>query len=204
VHRTVVIGVVAGGLAAVATTSGVAATPASSRACAHLITDPRGNARMWFLPTKPYNPDADLLYLDARTSKSTIELIVTMARVDTKPTTGTSVITYFTTDHQGSHGDWGVTVNHQIDGTTFELQNNNTQVVMRLSGSLNPATGTYTVQVPRAAIGATFRGALLQGLGVVVSQTVGADAANTGFIEQSTGPDHHYRVAYPYDCSRRS
>jgi hypothetical protein len=199
VRRSIVVAsaLVIGGVTAV---PGSAATSAS-RACAHLISDARGNAQMWFLPTKPYNPEADLLYFDARTTPTTIVLTATMAKVNPAPTTGTTVLVYFTTDNQGRKGDWDVSIDHQIDGTTASLQNNNTQAVSPLTGSADAATGTYTIIVPRAAIDSTFRGAMLKGLGVIVSQNVGADLANGGFIEQSTGPDHHYRVGFPYGCT---
>jgi len=155
---------------------------------------------MWFLPTRPDNAEADLLYLDARTTPTTIDFIATMATVNPTPTTGTSLIIYFSTDDQGKAGDWDVSVSHEIDGTSFGLQNNNTQAVQSLTGSVNTKAGTYTVRVPRKAIDSTFRGAVLRGLGVIVSQDFGATLAQTGFIEQSTGPAHHYRVGYPYGC----
>jgi hypothetical protein len=188
-------------LAAVTLATGAVAAPGSSPSCAHLISDPHGDAQMWFVPTKPYNPEADLLYLDARTTASTIDLTATMASVNPTPTTGTTVIIYFTTDDQGRSGDWDVSITHAVDGTSFGLQNNNTQAVKALTGSVNPKAGTYTVRVPRKAIDSAFRGAVLRSLGVIVSQDVGVTLAQTGFIEQSTGPDHHYRVGYPYACS---
>lgn len=201
VRRLIVVAsaLAVGGVTAV---PGAAAPARSARSCAHLITDARGNAQMWFLPTKPYNPEADLLYLDARATAKTIAFTVTMAQVNPAPATGTSVNIYFTTDNQGHAGDWNVGIDHYIDGTTYGLQNNNTQGVSTLTGSVDPAAGTYTVVVPRVAIDSMFRGAMLKGLGVIVSQNVGLDAANGGFIEQSTGPGHHYRVGFPYGCAR--
>lgn len=190
-----------GGAIAIAIPS--SAAPAKSRACAHLITDARGNAQEWFLPTKPYNPEADLLFFDARTTPTSVVFIATMAKVNPAPTTDTTVIAYFTTSNQGRKGDWEVSVNHAIDGTSFALQNDNTQGVTPLTGSVDTAAGTYTIVVPRAAIDSTFRGAMLNGLGIIVSQNAGPNIANGGFIEQSTGPDHHYRVGYPYGCTHR-
>src|SRR4051812_50229614 len=99
------------------------AARATTSSCRHLITDRRGDAYSWFLPTRPYNPDADLLYVDAVTTPTTIDFTVTMARVDPKPTTGTNVTVYFTINTQGATFDYSVTAAHEIDGTTFSLQN---------------------------------------------------------------------------------
>jgi hypothetical protein len=43
-------------------------------------------------------------------------------------------------------------------------------------------------------------GDVLHGLGVIVSQSLGTSKANDGFIEQSTGPEYHYRVGNLNDC----
>jgi hypothetical protein len=176
------------------------AAHSASNGCRHLITDRRGDAHEWFLPTGPYNAEADLLYLDARTSARSVDFTVGMASVNPMPTTGTSVTVYFTTDNQGRNGDWYVDLDHNIDGTDYSVQNNITNQVTPISGAINPAAGTYDIRVPRKDIDATFRGALLGNLGVIVAQTVGVTKAQTGFIEQSTGAGHHYVVGHPYPC----
>jgi hypothetical protein len=168
--------------------------------CGHMIVDPRGNAVQWFLPTQPYNAEADLLYLDATTTRSTVDFTVTMASINPRPTTATDVIIYFTTSKQGHPGDWSADLTHAIDGTEYSLQNNTTNQVVKVTGSTDPKAGKYVIHVPRADIDATYRGAMLANLGVIVGQDVGVTAANAGFIEQSTGPDHHYRLDYPYGC----
>lgn len=192
--------VVAVGL--VSTVAGASSPPATTHNCGHLIVDPRGNSYEFFLPTKPYNPEADLLTVDAVTSPSYVTFTVRMASVNPHPTTGTSVSIYFSVDHQGGTSDYLVSVNHQIDGTNYLVQNQDTNQVTAIGGATNPTTGTYVMTVPRADIGAKFRGAMLTGLGVITGQDVGINAANLGFIEQSTGPGYHYRVGYGYGCRK--
>src|SRR5438309_5209932 len=68
----------------------------TTKNCGHLIVDRRGDAVEWFLPTQPYNSEADLLYLDATTTRGTVDFTVTMASVNPRPTTATDVIIYFT------------------------------------------------------------------------------------------------------------
>jgi hypothetical protein len=123
--------------------------------------------------------------------------------VNPKPTTGTEVSIYFTVDHQSGSANWLVDVNHEVDGTSYMLQNDDTHAVTAITGSTNPATGTYVISVPRADIDVKFRGAMLTQLGVITSQDVGLVEAYTGFIEQSTGPEHKYRVGYGYGCRRK-
>jgi hypothetical protein len=180
----------------------VSATATAPRNCGHLIADPRGNAYMWFLPTRPYNADADLLALDAKSTRAMLEFTVSMAAVSPTPATGTVVTIYFNHDYQGGSASYEVNVFHQIDGTTYSLQNDNTSQVTPMTGAVNTTAGTYVIQVPREAIKARYRGAPLTELGVIVSQTAGVDIANGGFIEQSTGPNHHYRLDYGYGCRR--
>ncbi|MBV9099014.1 MAG: hypothetical protein JO079_13250 [Frankiaceae bacterium] len=191
-------------LALAAGTGGFAhAAPApTTRNCGHLIVDPRGNAYEFFLPTKPYNPEADLLSVDAVTTKSTVVFTVRMASVNAHPTIGAGVVIYFTVARQGGTSDYLVSVNHDVDGTAYGLENQDTNAVTPLTGSTDPATGTYSVSVPRAGIEATYRGALLKDLGVFTSQDLGVSAANGGFIEQSTGPEYRYRVGYGYGCRK--
>jgi hypothetical protein len=172
---------------------------AAGRNCHHLITDPRGNAQEWFLPTKPYNPDADLLYLDAAASARVVDFTLTMASVSAAPTTGTDITVYFHTADQGSPGDWYVDINHAIDGTTYSVQNNLTNQVTLLTGSVDPRAHTYVVHLPLQDIGA-YPGRVLTGLGVVVGQTVGTSQNNAGFIEQSTGPGYRYRIGQFFGC----
>lgn len=186
----------------------VAAVPASAggsgtppRGCAHLIADPRGDAKEWFLPGSPYNPDADLLYLDARATASTIKLTATLARVEAKPVAGTEVVVYFTVSHQGRIGDYEVDVSHNIDGDSFSLQDDDTLAVTPIAGSTNTSAGTFTFYVPRKTIQSAYRGAVLDQLGVIVAQTFGVSLANGGFIEQSTGPGHKY-VADLDNCQK--
>jgi len=168
--------------------------------CGHLITDPRGDAQMWYLPTKPYNPEADLLFLDAVTTRSTVDFTATLAKVDEPPVTGTAVTTYFVAHHQGQTVDYSVTVDHEPDGDTYSMQNDDTLQTTDLTGAIDARAGKLVIRVPRKDIGAQYRGAPLTGLGVIVSQNVGVSLANGGFIEQSTGPGHHYLVGYPYGC----
>jgi hypothetical protein len=202
VKRIVVaVVVVALGLGS-AVMTGVGASPAT-RNCGHLVVDHRGDAQEWFLPTKPYNAEADLLSVDAVTTASTVNFTLTMASVDAKPTTGTLVSIYFTVDHQGGKSDYEVSVNHQLDSTSYGWQNDDTQEVHPITGSTDPKAGTYVISVPRSDIAATYRGAMLKDLGVIVSQTAGANVANGGFIEQSTGPRFQYRVGYGYGCARK-
>jgi hypothetical protein len=170
--------------------------------CGHLIVDRRGDANAWFLPTRPYNAEAALLYLDATSSAHTVDFTITMASVSATPTTGTTVTVYFHTSNQGRAGDWYVNVDHNLDGTVFGLQNNITNQVTPLTGAVNPTSHTFVVHVPRTAITATYRGAVLSSLGVIVSQTVGTTGAHAGFIEQSTGDRHQYRTDYGYGCQR--
>jgi len=178
------------------------ASVAATHNCGHLIVDPRGNAYEFFLPNKPYNPEADLLTVDAVTTSSKVVFTVKMASVNPKPTTGTDVGIYFTADHQGGSSNWLVDVSHEIDATTYVLQNQDTLQVINLTGSVDPKAGTYVVEVPRADIDAKFRGAMLKELGVIASQDIGLSLAYGGFIEQSTGPEYHYRVGYGYGCRK--
>jgi hypothetical protein len=176
------------------------AARAATSDCRHLITDPRGDAYSWFLPTQPYNPDADLLYVDARTTRTTIDLIVTMAKVEEKPTTGTGVGIYFSITNQGATVDYMANVNHAIDGTSYSMQNDDTNAAWHITGGVDPATGTYVLHVPRARIGATYKGAWLKHLGVITSQDVGIAFGGGGFIEQSTGPLYRYHVGHASGC----
>lgn len=171
--------------------------------CGHLAADPRGNAYEFFLPTKPYNPEADLLSVDAVTTSSDVLFTVAMASVNPKPTTGTTVAIYFTVGHQGGVSNYLVSISHQIDATTYVIQNEDTYQVVQVTGSVNAKAGTYTVVAPRKDIDATFRGALLKDLGVWASQDIGTSVADGGFIEQSTGPEFQYRVGYGYGCRRK-
>jgi hypothetical protein len=201
--KRVVVAVV---IAALSLGSGVvsgAGASSSTHNCGHLVVDPRGDAQEWFLPTKPYNPEADLLSADAVTTSSSVEFTVAMASVNPQPTTGTVVSIYFTVNHQGGASDYMVSVNHQIDATSYGWQNDDTQQVKPITGSVDAKAGTYRISVPRADIGATYRGALLKDLGVIASQTVGVNLADGGFIEQSTGPEFQYRVGYGYGCKRK-
>jgi hypothetical protein len=199
--RVAVAGVVVAlGLGSTVVTAADASSATTTRNCGHLIVDPRGDSYSWFLPTRPYNSEADLLSVDAVTTPSAVNFTVRMASVNAHPTTGTLVSIYFTVGHQGGSGDYLVTVNHQIDATSYDLQNDDTQQVTVIGGATNAAAGVYVLSVPRADIGANFRGAMLTGLGAITSQTVGINFANGGFIEQSTGPGYHYRVGYGYGC----
>lgn len=171
--------------------------------CGHLLVDPRGNAYAYFLPTKPYNPEADLLSVDAVTTSANVVFTVAMASVNAQPTTGTSLAIYFSITHQGSVANYLVNIAHEVDGTAYLVQNQDTDEVVHITGSVNPPAGTYVVTVPRNDIDATFRGALLKDLGVWASQDVGTSLAEGGFIEQSTGPEYHYRVGYGYGCGRK-
>ena len=155
---------------------------------------------MWFVPTHPYNADADLLSLDARTRNASVDFTVTMAAVRAQPAIGTAVIIYFGTQHQGARADYDVSISHSIDGTAFGLENADTNQVTAITGAVNVNAHDYVVHVPRRKVAADFRGAVLSHLGVVVSQTVGVSQDNSGFIEQSTGGRYHYRVGYP--CGR--
>jgi hypothetical protein len=198
--------VMAGAVAALALSSGATTGASASSAthnCGHLIVDRNGDAQEWFLPNRPYNPEADLLTVDAVTTASKVDFTVKMASVNPQPTTGTFVTIYFTVGHQGGTSNYEVSVNHQIDTTSYGWQNDDTQQVKPITGSTDPKTGTYVISVPRSDIDATYRGAVLKDLGVIVSQTAGINFANGGFIEQSTGPGFHYRVGYGYGCTAR-
>ncbi len=182
--------------------SGVAGTARASsqaRDCGHVITDARGDAQMWFLPTKPYNPEADLLLLDARLNHKSIDFTVTMASVKARPATGTSISIYFTVGQQGPAVHYDAGIDHYIDGNSYGVENQDTNHVVNATGSVDPATRTMRVRVPLRDIGARF-GDVLRGLGVIDSQSLGASLANRGFIEQSTGPEYHYRVGDTNNC----
>jgi hypothetical protein len=200
-HRAAVLTTVAiaGAIAVPATAS---SAPGSASGCAHLLVDPRGNAREWFLPGSPYNADADLLYVDARTTGSLLILTVGLAKVEAKPATGTLISVYFTTHHQGATGDYSADIDHQVDGDSYSVQNSDTLSVAPASGSNNVTAGTFTIQVPLKTIDSNYRGAVLSDLGVVVSQDVGVTEANGGFIEQSTGPEYRYVTGNANNCSR--
>jgi hypothetical protein len=185
-------GAVAGPVEAAQTTAG----------CAHLITDPRGNAQMWFLPTKPYNPQSDLLYVDATYDRSQVDLTFGLASVQARPTTGTSIIVYFVVGQQGPQSRYDVNASHETDGNSFGVQNDQTQQAVATTGTVDPSAGTVVIHVPLRDIGARY-GDVLHGLGVIVSQDVGTSVANSGFIEQSTGPAHHYRIGYVNNCRPR-
>jgi len=191
------------GSSAVSSVVSPAAAAPATRNCGHLIVDPRGNSYEFFLPTKPYNPETDLLSVDAVTTASDVVFTVTMASVNASPTTGTSVAVYFTVSHQGGLAHYLVSVNHEVDATTYLIQNQDTDQVTHVTGRVDPKAGTYAVTVPRTDIDATYRGALLKELGVWTSQDVGTSLAGGGFIEQSTGPEYHYRVGYGYGCGRK-
>lgn len=182
----------------------VAATAsATTGSCAHLLSDPRGNAKEWFVPGSPYNADADLLSVDAATTAKTIDFTVTLAKVEPAPTTGTDVSIYFTSDHQGTLADFSVNISHAIDGDSFGLENSDTLAVWPIAGSTNTKAGTFTLHVPRSLILATYRGAVLSQLGVIASQQLGVTEANGGFIEQSTGPGYHYVAGNINNCRAR-
>jgi hypothetical protein len=189
------------GVGAMSAPSAWAAT--ATHNCGHLIVDPRGDAYQWFLPTKPYSPEADLLWVDAVTTASKLTFTVRVASMNPKPTTGAEVSIYFSVDHQGGTTNWLVSVSHEVDGDSYVLQNDDTQQVTAITGNTNARAGTYVIEVPRADIDAKFRGAMLNALGVITSQNVGGVVANAGFIEQSTGPEYKYRVGYPYGCRRK-
>lgn len=157
---------------------------------------------MWFLPTRPYNPQADLLYVDAKPSSGSLDFTLTMASVESAPTTGTDITLYFTVGQQGPTKHFYVNIDHAIDGTSFAVEDADTSQSVPVPGSDNPVAGTFVAHVPRKLIDASL-GTLLHGLGVIVSQNVGVSLANSGFIEQSTGADHEYRVGFPYECRRR-
>ena len=194
--------VMAGVIGAAAIPTAAMASTAPAHGCAHLIVDKRGDAREWFLPGSPYNPDADLLSVDARTASGRLTFTARLAKVEAKPTTGTTVIIYFTTDHQGAQRDFQVAVDHEVDGDSFILQDNDTMAVVPVTGSIDTAAGTFTVHVPLSAIDSNYRGAVLDQLGLIVSQQVGTTLANGGFIEQSTGPDHDYITGNINNCRR--
>ena len=179
-----------------------ASSSTTTHNCGHLVVDPRGNSYEFFLPTKPYNPETDILTIDAITTPADVDFTIRMASVNPQPTTGTLVTIYFTVNHQGGSSDYSVTVNHQVDGTNYQWQNSDTDQVAGLTGSTNPSTGTYTISVPRKLIDATYRGAVLKDLGAIASQTVGINFANAGFLEQSTGPNYQYKVGYGYGCRK--
>jgi len=179
------------------------ATPSSvTHNCGHLIVDPRGDAYDFYLPTKPYNPEADLLSVDAVTTATTVEFTARMASVNAHPTTGSSVGIYFAIDHQGGTSNYIVSASHQADADTYVVENQDTDQVTSVTGTTNPKTGAYVISVPRADIGANYRGAVLKDLGVITSRNFGVSLANAGFIEQSTGPEYHYRVGYGYGCRK--
>jgi len=194
------LGAASGGVAA--TRAAAAPAAAETHNCGHLIVDPRGNAYEFFLPTKPYNPEADLLSVDAVTTKSAVNFTVRMASVNAHPTMGAGVAIYFIVAGQDATADYLVDVSHDIDATTYTLQNQDTNAVTPITGSTDPASGTYVISVPRKDIDATYRGALLKDLGVFTSQVVGVSAAYGGFIEQSTGPEYRYFVGYSYGCRK--
>lgn len=200
-HRAAVL-TAAALVAAVTVPAAASSAPASTPGCAHLLVDARGNAREWFLPGSPYNADADLLYVDARTTGSTLVLTTGLAHIDTKPTTGTLITVYFTTNHQGATHDYSADIDHEIDGDSFSVQNSDTMTVTPASGTTNVAAGTFTIRVPLKVIDSSYRGAVLEQLGVVVGQVVGVTLANGGFIEQSTGPDHRYLTGDINNCRR--
>lgn len=195
--------VVAGMAVALGLVSTVAhASSSTTHNCGHLIVSPRGDSDEFFLPTRPYNPETDILTIDAVTTSADVNFTVRMASVNPHPTTGTVLTIGFTVNHQGGTSSYFVTVDHQIDATSYQWQNNDTNQVADITGTTDPATGTYMISVPRKTIGATFRGAVLKQLGAMASQTVGINFANGGFIEQSTGPDYQYRVGYGYGCRK--
>jgi len=183
-------------------TEAAAAPSTVTHNCGHLIVDPRGNAYDFYLPTKPYNPEADLLSVDAVTTATTVVFTVRMASVNAHPTTGSSVGIYFALDHQGGTSNYLVNVSHQADADSYVVENQDTEQVTDVTGTTDPTKGTYVVSVPRADIGAKYRGAVLNGLGVIASRNFGVSLANAGFIEQSTGPEYHYRVGYGYGCRK--
>ena len=199
-HRVAVLTTVAlvGAVAIPATAS---SSPGTSPGCAHLLVHPRGDAREWFLPGSPYNADADLLYVDARTTGGLLTLTVGLAKVEAKPATGTLISVYFTTHHQGTTGDYSADIAHQVDGDSFSVENSDTLSVASASGSANLTAGTFTIQVPLKTIDSNYRGAVLSDLGVIVAQNVGVTEANGGFIEQSTGPEYRYIVGNTNNCN---
>lgn len=157
---------------------------------------------MWFLPTKPYNPQTDLLSVDADFSRAKVDLTFTFASVQATPTTGTSIIVYFVVGQQGPQARYDVNASHEVDGDSFGVQNDQTQQAVATTGAVNPSAGTIVIHVPLRDIGARY-GDVLHDLGVIVSQDVGSSAANGGFIEQSTGAGHRYRVGYVNSCRPR-
>lgn len=154
---------------------------------------------MWFLPTKPYNAQADLLFLDATSTRRNVDLRVTLASVQPRPTTGTSITIYFTVGQQGPAAHYDASIEHDIDGDSFAVEDRDTNQVADVTGSVDPASDSMLVRVPLHAIGAKY-GDVLYGLGVIVAQTFGASQASSGLIEQSTGDGHHYRVGYVNSC----
>lgn len=179
--------------------AGSAQAARSAPSCRHLITDPRGDAEMWFLPTKPYNADADLLHVDATFKRANIDFTFTMAAVNARPTTGTTITIYFIVGQQGPAAHYDASINHYVDGDSYGIENQDTNQVVDTTGSVDAAKATMHVSVPLRDIDARF-GDVLHGLGVIVTQSVGASLANGGFIEQSTGPEYHYRVGYVNGC----
>jgi hypothetical protein len=179
----------------------VSAAPAAL-GCRHLITDPRGNAQMWFLPTKPANPQADLLYVDAAYTRSGVDFSFTMASVQARPSTGTDITVYFTSGQQGPKSHFNVNISHEIDGDSFGVENTDTEQVTDTTGAVDPRAGTISVRVPLRDIHARY-GDVLTTLGVIVGQDLGTSEANGGFIEQSTGPRYHYRIGNTNGCRPR-
>jgi hypothetical protein len=174
-------------------------TPTATHNCGHLEKDPRGDARLAIVPTNPYDPEADVLYVDAVPTAKAVDFTVTMASVAAHPVTATDLTIAFSVGQRA--GGYGVDITHAADGDSFVLQSDASTLTTPLTGTSDPTHGTYLVQVPLAVILAK-RGTPLYGLDTLSSEDVGPSAANVGFTADSTDDSYQYRIGYSYGCRR--
>ena len=176
-------------------------TPPVTHNCGHLLTDPRGDAGLAIVPTHPDDPEADILFVDAVTTPKNIDFTVTMASVNAHPVTTTDVAILFLVGQRAA--GYEISMSHSLDGDSFVLTSDASTLATPLTGSSDPAAGTYLVHVPRAAVAAASRGTVLYSLGARSGETVGTSAANLGLTADDTPDDYQYRVGFSYGCKKR-
>jgi hypothetical protein len=174
-------------LAALATAIGML-TPAGhavaqAHSCPEQVSDPRGDAHDWMLPTKPYFAEGDVLGLRVSKTGSSLAFTWRLASVRSPPIRAINLLAIFDV---GQGHSYAVSATHGADGDSYQDEQWDQENHIGVTGTLHNITGNYdakagtiTTLVPMSDLRAHKYSAINDIYGFAAEQ-VGASAADVG------------------------
>ena len=153
--------------------------------CPAQVTDIRGDAYDWMLPSHPALPEGDVVAVDIAPQGSALAFTWHMAAVSATPTRAIQLAIIFEVNQRRYYD---VSIAHAVDGNDFQDAQwddaNGADVqgsIHDINGSLDTSAGTLTALVPMADLGVS-RSAAFYDLHGFASEDVGISAAGLGEI----------------------